>query len=151
MALQCRAVAAAEDTTLAGWLNSTRAVLIQIQRQPGANVIDTVDQIAVYLILGMLYASVFHPIAIISTLPSARLGALLTLMLFGMPLDIIGIISIVLLIGIVKKNGIMLVDFALERQREEGLSSDEIIHEACRLRFRSILMTTLCALRPGRR
>jgi multidrug efflux pump subunit AcrB len=105
--------------------------------------------IAVYLILGMLYESVIHPITIISTLPSAGLGALLTLMLFGMPLDIIGIISIVLLIGIVKKNGIMLVDFALERQREEGLSSEEAIHEACRLRFRPILMTTLCALLAG--
>jgi multidrug efflux pump subunit AcrB len=105
--------------------------------------------IAVYLILGMLYESVIHPITIISTLPSAGLGALLTLMLFGMPLDIIGIIGIVLLIGIVKKNGIMLVDFALERQREEGLSSEEAIHEACRLRFRQILMTTLCALLAG--
>jgi hydrophobe/amphiphile efflux-1 (HAE1) family protein len=105
--------------------------------------------IAVYLILGMLYESVIHPITIISTLPSAGLGALLTLMLFGMPLDIIGIIGIVLLIGIVKKNGIMLVDFALERQREEGLSSEEAIHQACRLRFRPILMTTLCALLAG--
>jgi multidrug efflux pump subunit AcrB len=105
--------------------------------------------IAVYLILGMLYESVIHPITIISTLLSAGLGALLTLMLFGMPLDIIGIIGIVLLIGIVKKNGIMLVDVALERQREEGLSSEEAIHEACRLRFRPILMTRLCALLAG--
>ncbi|HEY1864804.1 MAG TPA: efflux RND transporter permease subunit, partial [Roseiarcus sp.] len=105
--------------------------------------------IAVYLILDMLYESVIHPITIISTLPSAGLGALLTLMLFGMPLDIIGIIGIVLLIGIAKKNGIMLVDFALQRQREEGLSSEEAIHEACRLRFRPILMTTLCALLAG--
>ena len=105
--------------------------------------------IAVYIILGMLYESTIHPITIISTLPSAGLGALLTLMLFGMPLDVIGIIGIILLIGIVKKNGIMLVDFALSGQRERGLSTEEAIHEACRLRFRPILMTTMCALLAG--
>jgi hydrophobe/amphiphile efflux-1 (HAE1) family protein len=105
--------------------------------------------VAVYIILGMLYESTIHPLTIISTLPSAGLGALLTLMLFGMPLDVIGIIGIILLIGIVKKNGIMLIDFALEAQRERGLSSEEAIHEACRLRFRPILMTTLCALLAG--
>ena len=70
-------------------------------------------------------------------------------MLFGMPLDVIGIIGIILLIGIVKKNGIMLIDFALQGQRERGLSSEDAIHEACRLRFRPILMTTLCALLGG--
>jgi hydrophobe/amphiphile efflux-1 (HAE1) family protein len=105
--------------------------------------------IAVYIILGMLYESTIHPITIISTLPSAGLGALLTLMLFGMPLDVIGIIGIILLIGIVKKNGIMLVDFALASQRERGRSTEEAIHEACRLRFRPILMTTMCALLGG--
>jgi hydrophobe/amphiphile efflux-1 (HAE1) family protein len=105
--------------------------------------------IAVYIILGMLYESTIHPITIISTLPSAGLGALLTLMLFGMPLDVIGIIGIILLIGIVKKNGIMLVDFALAGQRERGLGTEEAIHEACRLRFRPILMTTMCALLAG--
>jgi hydrophobe/amphiphile efflux-1 (HAE1) family protein len=105
--------------------------------------------IAVYIILGMLYESMIHPITIISTLPSAGLGALLTLMLFGMPLDVIGIIGIILLIGIVKKNGIMLVDFALVGQRERGLSTEEAIHEACLLRFRPILMTTMCALLAG--
>jgi hydrophobe/amphiphile efflux-1 (HAE1) family protein len=105
--------------------------------------------IAVYIILGMLYESTIHPLTIISTLPSAGLGALLTLMLFGMPLDVIGIIAIILLIGIVKKNGIMLIDFALEGQRERALSSEDAIHEACRLRFRPILMTTLCALLAG--
>jgi hydrophobe/amphiphile efflux-1 (HAE1) family protein len=104
---------------------------------------------AVYIILGMLYESTIHPITIISTLPSAGLGALLTLMLFGMPLDVIGIIGIILLIGIVKKNGIMLVDFALAGQRERGRSTEEAIHEACRLRFRPILMTTMCALLAG--
>jgi hydrophobe/amphiphile efflux-1 (HAE1) family protein len=105
--------------------------------------------VAVYIILGMLYESTIHPITIISTLPSAGLGALLTLMLFGMPLDVIGIIGIILLIGIVKKNGIMLVDFALVGQRERGLSTEEAIHEAARLRFRPILMTTMCALLAG--
>jgi hydrophobe/amphiphile efflux-1 (HAE1) family protein len=105
--------------------------------------------IAVYIILGMLYESTIHPITIISTLPSAGLGALLTLLLFGMPLDVIGIIGIVLLIGIVKKNGIMLVDFALVGQRERGLSTENAIHEACRLRFRPIMMTTMCALLGG--
>jgi multidrug efflux pump subunit AcrB len=96
----------------------------------------------------MLYESTIHPITIISTLPSAGLGALLTLMMFGMPLDVIGIIGIILLIGIVKKNGIMLVDFALV-QRDRGLSTEKAIHEACRLRFRPILMTTMCALLGG--
>jgi len=105
--------------------------------------------VAVYIILGMLYESTIHPLTIISTLPAAGLGALLTLMLFGMPLDVIGIVGIILLIGIVKKNGIMLVDFALAGQRERGLSSEDAIHEACRLRFRPILMTTLCALLGG--
>ena len=105
--------------------------------------------VAVYIILGMLYESTIHPLTIISTLPSAGLGALVTLMLFGMPLDVIGIIGIILLIGIVKKNGIMLIDFALQGQRERGLSSEDAIHEACRLRFRPILMTTLCALLGG--
>jgi hydrophobe/amphiphile efflux-1 (HAE1) family protein len=105
--------------------------------------------VAIYIILGMLYESTIHPLTIISTLPSAGLGALLILMLFGMPLDVIGIIGIILLIGIVKKNGIMLIDFALASQRERGLASEDAIHEACRLRFRPILMTTLCALLAG--
>jgi len=104
---------------------------------------------AVYLILGMLYESTIHPLTILSTLPSAGLGALATLMLFGRPLDVIGIIGIILLIGIVKKNGIMLVDFALQAERERSLSGEEAIHEACLLRFRPILMTTLCALLGG--
>ena len=78
---------------------------------------------AVYIILGMLYESTIHPLTILSTLPSAGLGALATLMLFGRPLDVIGIIGIILLIGIVKKNGIMLVDFALHAERERGLST----------------------------
>ncbi len=105
--------------------------------------------VAIYLILGVLYESTIHPLTIISTLPSAGLGALLTLMLVGMPLDVIGIIGIILLIGIVKKNGIMLVDFALAEERDHGLSSEDAIHQACLLRFRPILMTTLAALMGG--
>ncbi len=105
--------------------------------------------VAVYLILGMLYENTIHPLTIISTLPSAGLGALMVLLLFGFGLDVMGIIGIILLIGIVKKNGIMLVDFALEAERHRGLTSEEAIHEACRLRFRPILMTTMCALLGG--
>ena len=105
--------------------------------------------IAIYLILGMLYENVIHPLTIISTLPSAGLGALLVLYVFGFGLDVMGIIGIILLIGIVKKNGIMLVDFALEAERTRGLSAERSIHEACRMRFRPILMTTMCALLGG--
>jgi multidrug efflux pump subunit AcrB len=105
--------------------------------------------IAVYLILGMLYENIVHPLTIISTLPSAGLGALLVLDLFGFGLDVMGIIGIILLIGIVKKNGIMLVDFALEAERTRGLSPEQSIHEACRMRFRPILMTTMCAVLGG--
>jgi hydrophobe/amphiphile efflux-1 (HAE1) family protein len=105
--------------------------------------------IAVYIILGMLYENTIHPLTIISTLPSAGLGALLALYAFGFGLDVMGIIGIILLIGIVKKNGIMLVDFALEAERHRGLSPEESIHEACRMRFRPILMTTMAALLGG--
>ncbi|HVB68240.1 MAG TPA: efflux RND transporter permease subunit [Acetobacteraceae bacterium] len=105
--------------------------------------------ITVYIILGMLYENVVHPLTIISTLPAAGLGALLVLLLFGFGLDVMGIIGIILLIGIVKKNGIMLVDFALEAERARGLSPEESIVEACRIRFRPILMTTMCALLGG--
>jgi multidrug efflux pump len=101
--------------------------------------------IAVYIVLGVLYESAIHPLTIISTLPSAGLGALLALMLFGQDLSIMGMIGIILLIGIVKKNAIMMIDFALEAERE-GLSPTESIRQACLLRFRPIMMTTLAAL-----
>jgi HAE1 family hydrophobic/amphiphilic exporter-1 len=104
---------------------------------------------AVYVILGVLYESTIHPLTILSTLPSAGLGALVTLMLVGRPLDMIGIIGIILLIGIVKKNGIMLIDVAIVAEREGGKSPEAAIREACLLRFRPILMTTLCALLGG--
>jgi hydrophobe/amphiphile efflux-1 (HAE1) family protein len=105
--------------------------------------------IAVYLILGMLYESAIHPITILSTLPSAGIGALLTLIAFGFNLDVIGLIGIILLIGIVKKNGIMLIDFALEAERNQGLKPEISIYQACVLRFRPILMTTMAALLGG--
>jgi multidrug efflux pump len=105
--------------------------------------------VAVYIVLGVLYESFIHPITILSTLPSAGVGALLALMLFKQDLGIVAIIGIILLIGIVKKNGIMIVDFALEAERNRGLSSAEAIYEASLMRFRPILMTTLAALFGG--
>jgi multidrug efflux pump len=105
--------------------------------------------LAVYIVLGVLYESFIHPLTILSTLPSAGVGALLALRLFGQSLDIIAVIGIILLIGIVKKNGIMIVDFALEAEREHGKNSVEAIYEASLLRFRPILMTTLAALFAG--
>jgi multidrug efflux pump len=102
--------------------------------------------IAVYMILGILYESYVHPITILSTLPSAGVGALLGLMLFHQDLDLISLIGIILLIGIVKKNGIMMVDFALTAERQEGLSAEQSIYQACVLRFRPIMMTTFAAL-----
>ena len=105
--------------------------------------------VVIYIILGVLYESLIHPITILSTLPSAGIGALLLLLAVHMDLSVIAIIGIILLIGIVKKNGIMLVDFALEVQRQHGLSPQEAIYQACTLRFRPILMTTMAALLGG--
>jgi multidrug efflux pump len=102
--------------------------------------------VAVYIVLGVLYESLAHPLTIVSTLPAAGLGALLALQVTGSELTVIAFIGIILLIGIVKKNGIMLVDFALEAERRRGLSPDAAIYEACLARFRPILMTTLAAL-----
>jgi multidrug efflux pump len=101
---------------------------------------------AMYIVLGVLYESFIHPVTILSTLPSAGVGALLALMLAGNDLDIIAIIGIILLIGIVKKNAIMMIDFALVAEREEGKPPREAIHQACLLRFRPIMMTTMAAL-----
>ena len=102
--------------------------------------------VVMYIVLGVLYESFIHPITILSTLPSAAVGALLALLLTGRPLDLIAVVGVVLLIGLVKKNGIMMVDFALDAQRHEGLAPREAIHRAALLRFRPILMTTLAAL-----
>ena len=104
---------------------------------------------AVYIVLGILYESFIHPITILSTLPSAGVGALLALILFKQDLSVVAIIGIILLIGIVKKNGIMMVDFAMEGEREHGKSATDAIYEACLLRFRPIMMTTMAALLAG--
>jgi multidrug efflux pump len=105
--------------------------------------------VTVYIVLGVLYESFVHPITILSTLPSAGVGALLALLLFRLDLDIVAIIGIILLIGIVKKNGIMMVDFALEAERKENKSATDAIYQACLLRFRPIMMTTMAALLSG--
>jgi multidrug efflux pump subunit AcrB len=104
---------------------------------------------AVYIVLGILYESFIHPITILSTIPSAGVGALLALLITHNELNVIGMIGIILLIGIVKKNAIMMIDFALQAEREEGKSSLEAIREACLLRFRPIMMTTMAALLGG--
>ena len=105
--------------------------------------------VTVYIVLGVLYESFIHPVTILSTLPSAGVGALLALMLFGQDLSVVAIIGIILLIGIVKKNGIMMVDFALEGEREHGKNATDAIYEASLLRFRPIMMTTMAALLGG--
>ena len=102
--------------------------------------------VCVYIVLGVLYESYIHPLTILSTLPSAGVGALLALWVTGHPLDIVGIIGLILLIGIVKKNAIMMIDFALDAERHQGMAPQEAIHQAALLRFRPILMTTLAAL-----
>ena len=104
---------------------------------------------AVYIVLGILYESFIHPITILSTLPSAGVGALLALILFKQDLNVVAIIGIILLIGIVNKNGIIMIDFALEGERERGMNSRDAIYEACLLRFRPIMMTTMAALLAG--
>ncbi len=102
--------------------------------------------VTVYIVLGVLYESFIHPITILSTLPSAGIGALLALMAAGDDLTIVAIIGIILLIGIVKKNAIMMIDFALDAERNEGKPPREAIYQACLLRFRPILMTTMAAV-----
>jgi multidrug efflux pump len=105
--------------------------------------------IVVYIVLGVLYESYIHPITILSTLPSAGVGAILALLLFHVDLSVIALIGIILLIGIVKKNAIMMIDFALEAEREQGMTPEEAIYQACLLRFRPIMMTTMAALLGG--
>ncbi|MBE9605297.1 efflux RND transporter permease subunit [Acetobacteraceae bacterium H6797] len=102
--------------------------------------------VVIYIVLGILYESLVHPLTILSTLPSAGIGALLALELFGLDLSVVALIGIILLMGIVKKNAIMMIDFALEAQREQGMTPREAIYQACLLRFRPIMMTTLAAL-----
>jgi multidrug efflux pump len=105
--------------------------------------------VTVYIVLGVLYESYIHPITILSTLPSAGVGAILALLICGSELSVVALIGIILLIGIVKKNGIMMIDFALEAERVEGKPAEEAIYQACLLRFRPIMMTTMAALLGG--
>jgi multidrug efflux pump len=130
------------DTIHADFAGDVRAFKQSVGAQP---LLLLAALVAVYIVLGVLYESLAHPLTIISTLPSAGLGALLALQLFNTELTVIAFIGIILLIGIVKKNGIMMVDFALDGERRRGLPPREAIHEACLARFRPILMTTLAA------
>ena len=102
--------------------------------------------VTMYIVLGVLYESYIHPVTILSTLPSAGVGALLSLLIARQDLGIIAVIGIILLIGIVKKNAILMIDFALDAEREEGMAARDAIHRACLLRFRPILMTTMAAM-----
>ena len=131
-------------STLQGFFAGT---LLAYQQSLGTEpILILTALLAVYIVLGILYESLVHPLTIISSLPSASVGAMLALLLFKMDLNIVSIIGIVLLIGIVKKNAIMMIDFALQAEREEGKSPADAIFEACMLRFRPILMTTMAAL-----
>jgi multidrug efflux pump subunit AcrB len=131
------------DTLHAEYAGDARAYRQSVGAQP---LLIIAALVAVYLVLGVLYESLAHPLTIISTLPSAGLGALLALQIFRTELSLIAFIGIILLIGIVKKNGIMMVDFALEGERKRGLAPERAIFEACMERFRPIMMTTLAAL-----
>jgi hydrophobe/amphiphile efflux-1 (HAE1) family protein len=131
------------DTLHAEYAGDARAFRQSIGAQP---LLIVAALIAVYIVLGVLYESLAHPLTIISTLPSAGLGALLALQIFNTELSLIAFIGIILLIGIVKKNGIMMVDFALEGERKRGLAAEQAIYEACLARFRPIMMTTMAAL-----
>jgi multidrug efflux pump len=131
------------DTLHAEYAGDARAYRTSIGAQP---LLIVAALIAVYIVLGVLYESLAHPLTIISTLPSAGLGALLALQIFNTELSLIAFIGIILLIGIVKKNGIMMVDFALEGERKRGLTAERAIYDACLERFRPIMMTTMAAL-----
>jgi multidrug efflux pump subunit AcrB len=127
----------------ASFQGTAQAFQASLQNQP---ILILFALLTVYLVLGMLYESLIHPVTILSTLPSAGVGALLALLLLRTELSIIALIGIILLIGIVKKNAIMMIDFAIEAERDQGLSSHDSILQACLLRFRPIMMTTLSAL-----
>jgi HAE1 family hydrophobic/amphiphilic exporter-1 len=136
----------APDTLRGSFQGNAQAFQASLKSTP---ILIIAALVVIYIILGMLYESFIHPLTILSTLPSAGVGALLMLMAFGFDLSVIGIIGIILLIGIVKKNGIMMVDFAISAERERGLAPEESIKEAALLRFRPILMTTMAALLGG--
>src|SRR5271156_3059328 len=136
----------APPTLLASFQGTAQAFQASLSSTP---LLVAAAILVIYAILGMLYESFIHPITILSSLPSAGVGALLMLMLFHYDLSLIAFVGIILLIGIVKKNAIMMIDFALEAERHEGKTPLEAIHQACLLRFRPIMMTTMCALVAG--
>ena len=127
----------------AGFQGTAQAFQASLSNEP---LLILAALVTVYIVLGVLYESYIHPITILSTLPSAGVGALLALLICRIDLSVIALIGIILLIGIVKKNAIMMIDFALEAERKEGMSPGEAIYEACLLRFRPIMMTTMAAL-----
>jgi len=126
-----------------GSFQGTAAAQQQNQRQQPLLIAAAL--VVIYIVLGVLYESLVHPVTVLSTLPSAGVGAVLALMLFGMEFSLIALIGVFLLIGIVKKNAILIIDFALEAERSRAISATEAVREACLLRFRPILMTTLAA------
>jgi len=130
-------------TTITGSIQGTAQAFADSMHGMGLLLLLAV--FVIYLVLGILYESFIHPLTILSGLPAAAVGALLTLVLFGASLDLFAFVGIVMLIGIVKKNAIMLIDFALERQRAEGMAPAQAIFDACRVRFRPIMMTTMAA------
>src|SRR5262249_9124493 len=134
------------QTVHASFQGTAQAFQSSLQNQP---YLILAALVAVYIVLGMLYESYIHPITILSTLPSAGVGALLALEFVHMDLNVIALIGIILLIGIVKKNAIMMIDFALEAERRDGLPPEKAIFQACLLRFRPITMTTMAALLGG--
>jgi multidrug efflux pump len=130
----------------AGFQGTAEAFQASLKNEP---LLILAALVTVYIVLGVLYESYIHPITILSTLPSAGVGALVALLLCKTDLSVIGLIGIILLIGIVKKNAIMMIDFALEAERNGGMTPDEAIYQACLLRFRPIMMTTMAALLGG--
>ncbi|MBL9123207.1 MAG: efflux RND transporter permease subunit, partial [Planctomycetaceae bacterium] len=138
-----RAELALPPSIQAGFQGTASAFQASLRNEP---LLILAALVTVYIVLGILYESYIHPITILSTLPSAGVGAIVALLLWKMELSVIALIGIILLIGIVKKNAIMMIDFALEAERSEGKSPDESIYEACLLRFRPIMMTTMAAL-----
>ena len=130
--------------TITPGFSGTAQVFQQSLQGQGWLLLATV--VVIYLVLSILYESFIHPITILSGLPAAGVGALLTLMVFKMDLSVIAIIGVIMLVGIVKKNAIMMIDFALEAQRNQGETPEQAIHQACLLRFRPIMMTTVAAL-----
>jgi multidrug efflux pump len=130
----------------AAWQGTAASFQASLANEP---ILILAALVTVYIVLGVLYESYIHPITILSTLPSAGVGAILALLICGQELSVVALIGIILLIGIVKKNGIMMIDFALEAERKDGKSSTEAIYQACLLRFRPIMMTTMAALLGG--